>query len=67
MSLDRFSVPKTPESRTPYVLLLLVCLGAIGAAWRLLSGFRFGVELVTFAAIIAVVYAVARFLQQRQT
>jgi hypothetical protein len=45
MSLNSCNVPKTPESRTPYVLLLLVCVAGIAAAWRLLSGFRWGVEL----------------------
>ena len=40
MGLEDFRVPRTPESRTPYVLLILFVFGLVGAAiralWRLL-------------------------------
>ena len=67
MSLDRFEVPKTPESRTPHVLLLLAGVGAVGLAWRLLSGSRLSVEIAVLAMSLAIAYAVVRFLRQRHT
>ena len=34
-------VPKTPETRTPYVLALLAIIAAVNAALRWFVGFRY--------------------------
>jgi hypothetical protein len=59
--LDDFRVPKTPETRTPYVLALLVILGAANAALRGFIGFRYSVEVFVLLAVAAVAYADWRF------
>lgn len=65
MSLENFSVPKNPESRTPSVVLILVALGAMLAGargvWRLLTGAPFGAEMVIIAVAVGALYAVSRF------
>jgi hypothetical protein len=42
MSLEKFRLPRTPESRTPYVVAILVLISLVAAAvralWRLLVG-----------------------------
>ena len=60
MSLEDFRVPKTPESRTPYVLALLAILGAVYAALRWFVGFRYSVEVFVLLAAVAVASAVWR-------
>jgi hypothetical protein len=61
----RFSIPKTPESRTPSVVIVLVIAAAVLAVarglWRLLAGSPFGAEMVIVGAAGGVLYAVWRF------
>jgi hypothetical protein len=64
MSLEDFRVPKTPETRTPYVLALLAIIGAVEAALNWYVGFRYSVELFLLTAAAAIVYAVWRFARQ---
>lgn len=67
-SLERFRLPRTPESRTPLVLLLLGALGlataAIRGGWRFLAGSSYGVELLLGAAFAAILYATVRYIRQ---
>jgi hypothetical protein len=63
VSLEDFRVPKTPESRTPYVLALLAILGAVNAALRGFIGFRYSVEVFVLLAVAAIAYAVWRFVR----
>ena len=64
MSLEDFRVPKTPETRTPYVLALLLIIGAVEAALNWYVGFRYSVELFLLTTAAAIVYAVWRFTRQ---
>ena len=65
MSLEDFRVPKTPETRTPYVLALLAILGAANASLRWFTGFRYAVEVFVLTAVAAVTYVVWLYLRQR--
>ncbi len=64
MSLENFRVPRTPESRTPYVLAVLAIFGVIGAAWNAFVDFRYNVESLIVVAAAAVGYAVWRSVRQ---
>ena len=66
MSLEDFRVPKTPETRTPYVLALLAIIGAVTAALRWFVGFRYSVEAFALIAAAAIAYAVWRFVRPPQ-
>jgi hypothetical protein len=63
MSLENFKLPKTPESRTPAMLLLIVLIGGVTALVRGFVEFRFAAELVVVGAIAAIGYAVWRFIR----
>jgi hypothetical protein len=65
MPLDDFRVPKTPETRTPYVLALLAIIGVVNGALRWLIDFQYAVELTLIVAAVALVFAVWRFVRQR--
>ena len=65
MSLERFDVPRTPESRTPYVLALLAILASVRLAWDGFIHFRFNVEALLLAAAAVIGYATWRFVKQR--
>jgi len=64
MSLEHFRVPRTPESRTPYVLALSAIIGVIGGALRWLIDFQYAVELTVIAAAAGITYVVWRFIRQ---
>ena len=70
MSLDKFRLPETPESRTYRVVLLLIGGGLVTAVarggWQLLAGAPFGEEMIGLTAAAAVAYALTRYLRQRQ-
>jgi hypothetical protein len=57
---------RTPESRTPYVLLLTGVFGVGLALWRVLSASRLGVEILLGVSVGAVVFAVWLFVRQRR-
>lgn len=65
MSLEDFRVPKTPETRTPYVLALLVVIATVNAALRWFVGFRYSAEVFVLVAAAAIAYAVWRSIRQR--
>jgi hypothetical protein len=65
VSLEDFRVPKTPETRTPYVLALLAIIGVANAALRWFVGFRYSVEVFVLLAAVAIACAVWRFVRQR--
>ena len=65
MSLDDFRVPKTPETRTPYVLALLAIIGAVNASLRWFVDFRYAVEVFIVTAVAAVAYFAWRYLRHR--
>ena len=65
MPLEDFRVPKTPETRTPFVLALLAIITALNAAFRWFVGFRYSVEVFVLIAATGVAYAVWRFIRQR--
>jgi hypothetical protein len=65
MPLEDFRVPKTPETRTPYVLALLAIIGALNASLRWFVDFRYAVEVFVLLAIAAVAYAIWLFLRRR--
>ena len=56
--MENFRVPKTPESRTPYVLALLAIIGLLGAAVRLFVGSRYSIEMLLMLAAAAGSYAI---------
>ena len=58
-------VPKTPETRTPYVLALLAIIAAVNAALRWFVGFRYSAEVFVLVAATAIAYAVWRFVRER--
>jgi hypothetical protein len=64
VALEDFRVPKTPETRTPYVLGLLAILGAANAALRWFVEFRYAVDVSVVIAAAAVAWVVFRFLDQ---
>ena len=63
MSLENFRVPKTPETRTPYVLALLLVIGLVNGALRWFIDFQYAVELTILMAAAAVTYVVWRFVR----
>jgi hypothetical protein len=63
--LDQFRDRRTPESRTPYVLLLLAVIGAVVVVWRLLVTSQVGAEILLGVVVAAVVFAIWRFARQR--
>ena len=67
MSLEDFRVPKTPETRTPYVLALLVIIGIANAGLRWFVEFRYAVEVFLLTATAAIAYAVWRFVRRRRS
>ena len=64
MSLEHFKVPRTPESRTPYVLALLGILGVANLAWRTFVDSRYSVEIFLALAVSAITYVVWRYVRQ---
>ena len=66
MSLERFRVPRTPESRTPLVLLWLAALGGIGYAYRTLAESEHGAAIVVIVAASLVLYALIRYVAGRR-
>jgi hypothetical protein len=67
MALETFRVPRTPESRTPYVLALLGAIGLVTGAVRLIVGSAIGVELVAAGLVAAAAVAVVVFVRQRRS
>jgi len=67
MSLEDFRVPKTPETRTPYVRALLAIIGVANAALRWFVEFRYAVEVFLLTAAAAIAYAVWRFVRRRRS
>jgi hypothetical protein len=65
MSLEDFKIRKTLESRTPYVLLLLGVVAALGAIWRAFAGLSYSVAIATGVCIVAVAYAILRYVNHR--
>ena len=61
---ENFRVPKTPETRTPYVLALLSIIGAVNVLLRWFIGFRYALEVFVLIAIAAVAYAIWLFLRR---
>jgi hypothetical protein len=64
MALEDFGAPRTPESRTPYVLALLAIIGLARGLWAALEGWAYGAEFVLVAAAAGIAYAVFRFRRQ---
>jgi hypothetical protein len=64
MALEDFRAPRTPESRTPYVLALLTLIGLVRGLWAVLGDWAYGAAFVLAAAAAAIAYAVFRFLRQ---
>jgi hypothetical protein len=64
MSLENFRVPRTPESRTPYVLGLLGVLGAVSLAWTAFIGSSYSVEILLVSVAAAIGYVVWRYVRQ---
>ena len=64
MSLEDFRVPRTPESRTPYVLGLLGVLGAVNLAWTAFVGSPYSVEIFLVSAAAAIAFVVWRYVRQ---
>ena len=62
---ENFRAPKTPETRTPYVLALLAIIGAVNVSLRWFIGFRYAVEVLILTALAAIAYAVWLFLRRR--
>ena len=63
MSLEHFRVPKTPESRTPYVLAVGAIFGVIAAAWNWLVDYRYNVEVLLIAIAAALGYVTWRYVK----
>ena len=61
---ENFRVPKTPETRTPYVLALLAIIGAVNFSLRWFVGFRYAVEVFVLTAVPAVAYVVWRYARE---
>ncbi len=70
MPIENFRVPETPESRTPRVLLLLLAIGLVTSlardGWTWLANSSFGEAAILGVAAGAVVYAVARHVNERR-
>ena len=64
MSLDNFRVPRTPESRTPYVLGLLGVVGAVNLAWTAFIGSSHSVEILLVSAAAVIGYVIWRYVRQ---
>ena len=68
MSLERFRLPETPESRMHRVVLLLLAICVVATVlrggWRLLATLEFGPALLGIAAAAAIAIAVRRYLRQ---
>ena len=65
MPLERFHLPKTPESRTPYVLALLGLIGLGQGLWSMWVSSPYSVELLLGTAAAAGAYAFWRYMRQR--
>lgn len=65
MSLENFRVPKTPETRIPHVLLVLLVIETVALAVRWFIGSRFSVELFVVITAAAIVYVIWRYLRQQ--
>lgn len=64
MSLENFKPPRTPESRTPYVLALLGILGAANLAWGAFINSRYSVEIFLALTVGAIAYVVWRYVRR---
>ena len=64
MSLENFRVPKTPESRTPYVLAVGAIFGGLAAAGNWFVDFRYNVEVLLIAAAVVVGYVTWRYVNR---
>jgi hypothetical protein len=64
MTLENFREPTTPEGRAHRAVLLAGAIGAAWCTWRLFVGARYAVEMAIGAAVVAIGYAVWRYLTQ---
>ena len=65
MPLDNFRIPKTPETRTPYVLAVSAIIGVLSGALQWFIGFKYAGGLTLVVAALAIAYVVWRFVRRK--
>lgn len=62
--MRHFTIPRTPESRTPYVLALLAAIGTGRFVWNAWHRSPYSIAILLTVATSAIAYAVYRYLSQ---